>query len=402
MTAGKKSVLGLEPNDTLKRHPLKDPGNHGPEHFRGKMSHFRFATRQYLTRYTNSQSEYLAKWQSRYKTKWNSVYFATTALFAAHTFYIICLPTPAWAGAIDGISDMVYILAYSIYLSGFLKDFWCLPRPKSPPLHRITLSEYTTREYGAPSSHCANATAASLYLMWNVAGSNTSITNKAILFILIIAYYLTLAVGRIYCGMHGLLDVGSGILCGLICTLGRAGANRLLSNFQCGDYWWFPILSITWGLTILLKHVRPIDECPCFSDSVAFVGVVSGLEVTRWTWQRLGIDVTYGMSVEGAPGLFAGRLIVGGLIVVIWKYVLSKPLVYSFLIYVLGMEDDRPIKEEERAKYADSIECPPFIGEAKIDIVGRYVIYGGIPPVVLFACPAAFKLLKLLNVAESS
>lgn len=402
MTTDKESNMGLGPSDVLKRHPLKDPGNHGPDHFKGKMSSFRFATRQYLTRYTNTQSEYLAKWQSKYKTKWNSIYFATTALFAAHTFYILCLPTPAWAGAIEGISDMVYILAYSIYLSGFLKDFWCLPRPRSPPLHRIALSEYTTREYGAPSSHCANATGASLYLLWIVTNSNTSITKKAIMVALIFAYYLTLTIGRIYCGMHGLLDVGSGIMCGVICTLGRAAANKLLVNFHCGDYWWFPILSVTWGLTILLKHVRPIDECPCFTDSVAFVGVVSGLEVSRWAWEKLGIDVTYGMTIGNAPQLFVGRLMVGGLIVIIWKYILSKPLVYSFLIHVLRMEDDRQAKEQERAKYVNSVECPPFIGEAKIDIVGRYFIYAGIPPVVLFACPTVFKAFNLLNIAGFS
>lgn len=401
MTSEKKSTTGFEPNDILRRHPLKDPGNHGPNHFKGSMSSVRFAMRQYLTRYTDTQSDYLGRWQAKYKTKWRSIYFATTAMLGAHTFYVLCLPTPAWAGFVEAITDMVYILAYSIYLSGFLKDYWCLPRPRSPPLHRITLSEYTTREYGAPSSHTANATGASLYLMWIIAGLNTSVTNKTMLFALVSIYYLTLAVGRIYCGMHGLLDVGSGVVCGVVCFVGRLGAHYVLANFRCGDYWWFPILSITWGMFILFKHVRPIDECPCFTDSVAFIGVVSGLEMSRWTWERFNIDVTYGTAVEGAPELFCGRLFIGGLIVVFWKYVLSKPLVYSLLIHVFRMEDDRPLKEQERAKYDNSNECPPFIGEAKIDIIGRFIIYGGIPPVVLFACPFTFKVLGLLNVSGS-
>ncbi|AQZ11716.1 LCB3 (YJL134W) and YSR3 (YKR053C) [Zygosaccharomyces parabailii] len=393
-------LTGVEPNDFQRKHPLKDPGNHGPDHFKGKMSKLRFSTRQALKRFTDTQSDYLSKWQLKHKTKWRSIYFAGTAVLGSHTFYVLCLPTPAWAGSFEGIADLVYILAYSIYLSGYLKDYWCLPRPRSPPLHRITLSEYTTMEYGAPSSHTANATGASLYLLWTIAELNISVSQKLALSFLVVIYYLTLVVGRIYCGMHGLLDIISGALVGIVCILGRVGMNHLLADFQCGDYWWFPILSTFWGLLILFKHIKPVDECPCFADSVAFVGVVGGIEWSKWILQRLGIEYGHGMRVTGAPHLLVGRLLVGGLIVVIWKYVIGKPLVYSFLIHVLRLKDDRPEKIEERRKYANAKECPPYIGEAKIDIVGRYAIYAGIPPVVLLACPPIFKVLNLLNLPD--
>ena len=125
---------------------LINPGNHPADHFKSRMSATRFQIRQYLTRFTDTQSETLRDWQETYRTGFGDVFFPYTALMGAHTFYVIFLPMPIWFGYHELTRDMVYILAYSIYLSGYLKDYLCLPRPKSPPVRRITLSKYTAKE----------------------------------------------------------------------------------------------------------------------------------------------------------------------------------------------------------------------------------------------------------------
>lgn len=379
---------------------LLDPGNHSQSHFAPPfMSPVRFWLRELLVPFTATQSAPLARWQSYFRTPMRDAYFAYTALLGSHTFYVLCLPMPVWFGGFEHTRDLVYLLGYSIYLSGFLKDYLCLPRPRAPPLKRITLSAYTAKEYGAPSSHTANATAVALFLLWSVAQNSNylSAPTKIMLVMLITMYYFTLVLGRLYCGMHGFLDLFSGTLIGIVCFLGRIVAKSWFKDFNCGSHWWYPIISITWGLGILLNHVRPIDECPCFADSVAFIGVVTGIEVCDWIIKFIGtwpLVYAFQFSSEYALGTLA-NLIIGVIIVIIWKYGISKPLVYSFLKLV--MNDDRDTKREIWESYSSNLnECSPYIGEPLIDIFGRFIIYAGIPLSVMIISPIASSMLNIL------
>lgn len=363
-----------------------------------RMSRTRYAMRQYLIQFTDNQSLALFEWQSRHRTQFRDFFFAYSALLGSHTFYVLCLPIPAFLGSFDLVREMVYILGYSIYVSGFFKDYWCLPRPQSPPLHRITLSAYTALEYGAPSSHSANATGVTLLLLWNIWGSpSLSLMAKLGCSLLSLSYYLTLVVGRIYCGMHGILDIASGGIIGVACFAARLVANQWMTQYDFTTNWWFPIFSVGWGLFILLNHVRPIDECPCFEDSVAFIGVVSGVECGDWFLRNLGKIAGQDMGLHRGFRYFIYRLCVGVPCIAIWKYVVSKPLVYFLLIKVLHLKDDRAEKAAEHAKKNEGVECPLYIGEPKIDIYGRFIIYAGVPITVVIICPAVFKLLNIMS-----
>lgn len=386
------------PHNFQEKHLLRDPGNHPADHFRKRMSPMRFAMRQYLTRFTDNQSTLLYKWQSKYRTKYRDFFFAYTSCLGSHTFYVICLPIPAWIGHFELVRDMVYILGYSIYFSGYLKDYWCLPRPRAPPLNRITLSEYTTMEYGAPSSHSANASGVTMLLIWRIWQAETfSWMTKLMCLVLVLAYYLTLVLGRIYCGMHGLLDLISGALVGIACFALRILYIAWFGDFKSADHLWYPVVSIAWGLFLLFSHVKPVDECPCFEDSVAFIGVVSGIECSDWLLQWLNIPTGSGMGLDNGFRFFVYRLFVGIPCVVIWKYVISKPLVYNFLIKGLKLKDDRMEKAHKHDKVKEAVECPLYIGEAKIDIIGRFIIYAGVPFTVVVICPIVFNALNIMS-----
>ncbi|CAI1508354.1 hypothetical protein SEUBUCD650_0J00810 [Saccharomyces eubayanus] len=390
------------PNDFQEPNYLLDPGNHPSEHFRTRMSKFRFNVREKLLVFTNNQSLTLSRWQKNYRCAFNDLYFTYTSLMGSHTFYVLCLPIPIWFGYFETTKDMVYILGYSIYLSGFFKDYWCLPRPRAPPLHRITLSEYTTKEYGAPSSHTANATGVSLLFLYNIWGAEACpVTVRLLLTCLVVFYYMTLVFGRIYCGMHGLLDLASGGIIGIACFLIRIYFKCGFPNLHIEKYWWFPLLSVGWGLILLFKHVKPIDECPCFQDSVAFMGVVSGIECCEWMGKRFGFTSVYNLEPNCGWQQTLARLLVGLAFVIIWKEVISKPLVYSLLIKGMRLKDDRDMAARRRLEAtrkeggSSKLECPLYIGEPRIDIVGRFVIYAGIPFTVVVCSPAAFSLLHI-------
>ncbi|KAJ9572726.1 PAP2 superfamily [Nakaseomyces glabratus] len=395
-----KADLSIEDSNgcNAAKHHLSDPGNHPAEHFKKKMSPLRFKMRQFLTRYTDHQSETLANIQHTLRNPVLDVYFKYSALMGAHTFYIIALPIPIWFGHWELTRDLVYIFGYSIYLSGFLKDYWCLPRPRSPPVERITLSKYTTREYGAPSSHTANATGVSAYFLWRIwVESNFTLTSKALLSIGVMFYYLTLVVGRVYCGMHGLLDLYSGALVGLACFMGRIGFDYLFPTFKASEYNWVPVLSVIVSLFLLYKHIKPVDECPCFEDSVAFIGVVSGLDCSNWLIAKFNLNLVCSfIDFEPKNCLhILARLLVGVLTVIVWKYVISKPLVYFTLVKLVRLKDERKDYHERHEITKLAAECAEHIGVPNIELLGRFIIYAGVPSTVILVCPVIFKVLQL-------
>lgn len=386
-------------NDFKNKHPLSDPGNHPSEHFKRHMSRFRYRMREWLVPYTANQSEPLHRWQTRVRTPALDKYFAYTALMGSHMFYVVVLPMPRWLGHSVVTRDLVYVLGHSIYLSGFLKDYWCLPRPGSPPLHRITLSKYTAREYGAPSSHTANATAVSLLLAFYIWQSGQSVAVKAVCLVLAAAYYVTLVVGRVYCGMHGLLDIVSGSVIGLVCFAVRLVAREWLDFDRLSvQEWgrWFPAASCTFGLATLFLHARPVDQCPCFEDSVAFMGVIFGVESGDWLFPRVYGGVDYQIPFSWAQLGLGGsllRVISGVAMVILWKNVASKPLIYSVLKLV--MSDDRDPVRDKQLEELGRVEVPLHQHTPRIDIMGRFFIYAGISAIVVLVCPLVFSRLGI-------
>jgi dihydrosphingosine 1-phosphate phosphatase len=101
----------------------------------------------------------------------------------------------------------VDLLAPGVFFTGMVKDFFCLPRPLSPPLQRITMSGLTALEYGFPSTHSANAVSVALFCLSAIEKSDTGFTpmGKIGLQCLAWIYAASVVMGRIYCGMHGFL-----------------------------------------------------------------------------------------------------------------------------------------------------------------------------------------------------
>jgi dihydrosphingosine 1-phosphate phosphatase len=92
--------------------------------------------------------------------------------------------------------------------------------------------------------------------------------------------------------MHGFFDVviGSllGILLGVIqCVYGDAFDNYLYSgNLR------EPVIIILIILVLVRIHPEPADDCPCFDDSVAFAGVVAGIEFGNWHYSRTSFAIS--------------------------------------------------------------------------------------------------------------
>ncbi|AET39971.1 sphinganine kinase LCB3 Ecym_5202 [Eremothecium cymbalariae DBVPG len=378
------------------KHPFVSPGNHPPAHFKKHMSPLRFKCRQFLLQYTVNQSETIHGWQQKYATPFRDLYFAYTALLGSHMFYVVALPIPSWLGYNKVTLDLVYIIGYSIYLSGYLKDLLCLPRPQSPPCNRIALSKYTANEYGAPSSHCANATGVTLLIfqyLWN-SHEELGLGLSLLIALFNLAYYWTLTLGRIYCGMHGLLDIIAGSVIGVFCFAVRFYTREYLNydSLVQSAGWWYPVLSTVVGLALLLKHINPVDSCPCFEDSVAFVGVIAGIAFSDWAFPRIyNIAHNDYLSSNLSLRISIARTLVGILLVLLWKSLIAKRLLYT--IPTLLMAHDEKPQPASGTRITEEVEL--YTPEPKSQIFCRFFVYFGIPVTVVIMCPCVFKLLNL-------
>lgn len=234
---------------------------------------------------------------------------------------------------------MVHVLASGVFFSGFIKDFLCIPRPLSPPLQRITLSSSASLEYGFPSTHSTNAASVAVYAIFFLHSPDTELDFplRIALLCLSYTYMVSIVLGRLYCGMHGFFDVVVG-----------TGLGALISVIQClygsefDDYihngsFEAPLIFVLVILVLIRIHPEPADDCPCFDDSVAFAGVMIGVELGCFHYARSGlawhqpVPATAPFALEEIGIIRATlRIIAGVFVVFAWRAVM-KPTLHKIL-----------------------------------------------------------------------
>ncbi|KAL0256352.1 Long-chain base-1-phosphate phosphatase [Diplodia seriata] len=304
-----------------------------------KLPDWRYRLRCSLIPVVRWETPYLAYVQDALRTPALDSYFAFTANLGTHTFFMIMLPILFWCGYTNLGKAMVHVLASGVFWSGFVKDMLCLPRPLSPPLHRITMSGSAALEYGFPSTHSTNAVSVAVYAihMLHTSGDAADSTAHTAMQAALYFYAASIVFGRLYCGMHGFLDVIIGTLLGALI----AGVEILLGNsfdhWVCQDSFWAPFF-VTFVILVLVRiHPEPADDCPCFDDSVCFAGVVIGVEIGVWHFSKTRfayddpVPGTVAFSIQHLGWLRAVlRIVLGVFIIFAWRATM-KPLLLRFL-----------------------------------------------------------------------
>lgn len=275
------------------------------------------------------ETPYLAWFQNALRTPALDSYFAITANLGTHTFFMVGLPILFWCGYPAFGKGLVHILAEGVFFSGWIKDMLSLPRPLSPPLHRITMSGHVSLEYGFPSTHSANAVSVVVYgvLLLRAPDCTLAPTTRIVLELLAYLYAVSIIVGRLYCGMHGFADViFGGVLGAVISVIEWWYAPNFEAYLHASD--WTGPLVIALVLIVLVRvHPEPADDCPCFDDSVAFSGVIIGVEAA--SWHTGATSFTGPFTGLGWPATIA-RIVLGVVTIVAWREV-AKPTLLKFL-----------------------------------------------------------------------
>ncbi|KAH7043229.1 sphingosine-1-phosphate phosphohydrolase [Macrophomina phaseolina] len=322
-----------------KDQPRYDAGNRALVHYQSKLPPWRYRLRRFLIPIVRWETPYLAYMQDVLRTPALDSYFAFTANLGTHTFFMIMLPILFWCGYTNLGKAMVHVLASGVFWSGFVKDMLCLPRPLSPPLHRITMSGSAALEYGFPSTHSTNAVSVAVYAihMLHTSEAAAGSTTHTALQVALYFYAVSIVFGRLYCGMHGFFDVVIGTILGAL----LAGVEILFGNafdhWVCQESFTAPLIVILVILVLVRVHPEPADDCPCFDDSVCFAGVVIGVEVGIWHFSKTRfayddpVPGTVAFDIEQIGWLKATlRIVLGVFIIFAWRGTM-KPLLLRFL-----------------------------------------------------------------------
>jgi dihydrosphingosine 1-phosphate phosphatase len=322
--------------------PSRDPdaGLRALTHYERRLPRWRYKLRQYLIPAVRWETPYLAKMQQVCRSPLMDTYFALTANLGTHTFFTVFIPVCIWGRHPDFGLALSHVMTLGVYLSGALKDLVCLPRPLSPPLQRITMSGSAALEYGFPSTHTTNAVSIAGLLLYELMTTKDewSYTNYILLCIGCYWYASSIALGRMYCGMHGFFDVGIGLLLGVaIAWLWIVFGPDYINWVMSGDWQRPAIMTLICALAIRF-HPEPADNCPCFDDSVAMLGVVAGCAIATWHRRH-----EFAASSERIPTLAemydfsnadlakAGARLIGGVITVFVFRAITKPLLLKSL-----------------------------------------------------------------------
>jgi dihydrosphingosine 1-phosphate phosphatase len=231
---------------------------------------------------------------------------------------------------------MVHILASGVFLSGCMKDLLCLPRPLSPPLQRITMSGSAALEYGFPSTHATNAVSVATYAIYVLRTTDNAFDPimKTILEAVLGWYALSIVAGRLYCGMHGFLDVLVGSALGAGLGISQCFFGPTLDEWLHDASYVRPLIIFTIVLILVRIHPEPADDCPCFDDSVAFAAVIIGVEIGTWHYGSIIPSPLYNSAT--APDnefwwlKYCLRIVLGITIIFSWRGVM-KPFLLKIL-----------------------------------------------------------------------
>lgn len=194
-------------------------------------------------------------------------------------------------------------------------------------------------EYGFPSTHSTNAVSVAVYAIFLLEQSGDQFTPSVNLALHCFAYFYacSIVLGRLYCGMHGFFDVVVGSILGigvglLQCFLGPVFDAWLMA----GDF--KRVLIVELVILVLVRiHPEPADDCPCFDDSVAFTGVVMGVEFGVWHFAQTPYSwaepspgtVPFDLSKMGWS-VAVTRIFLGVFVIFTWRGVM-KPLLLKIL-----------------------------------------------------------------------
>ncbi|KAJ4978814.1 hypothetical protein NE237_009594 [Protea cynaroides] len=325
-------------------------------------------------------------------------------------FYTAFLPLLFWSGHCKLARQMTLLMAFCDYIGNAAKDVISAPRPRSPPVRRITATEdekENALEYGLPSSHTLNTVCLSGYLVHYVLNSTDNRDATQVLAGVAVACLLVglIGLGRIYLGMHSVVDILGGLVFGLLILAFWLTIHEYLDSFIVSGQ---NVSSFWAALSFLLLFAYPTPELPTpsFEYHAAFngvaLGIVSGVQQTFLQFHHE--DVPRIFSPQLLFPVFIGRVLVG--IPTIISVKLCSKTLAKWILPVVANTLSIPIKSSSYVPQLNSSASDkksdasqkmflPSQDSYDVDTGIRFLQYAGLAWSVVDLVPSLFSLLRL-------
>ncbi|KAG9054832.1 hypothetical protein FS842_004011 [Serendipita sp. 407] len=296
--------------DDLENEELLDesPGTLPDSVYDLQMSWWRAAVRRMLMKSLVHESRILGAIQRKVRNNPMDTYFLYSSALGSHTFFMSALPALFYFGHGEVGRGLLQIMCIGVYVSSFMKDCFCSPRPFVPQVTRLSIGTHHL-EYGFPSTHSTNCMSFTVYLFLLL---REDALNPDSLFASPVAYWTAISVivwyaasivlGRLYCGMHSFTDCIAGSLLGATIGIIQGVYGPLIEETIANANWTLPVTATLLCLLLTNQHPQPVDDCPCFEDAIASLALLTGTVMSRWHASQVGWDVASGFYTSRTPG----------------------------------------------------------------------------------------------------
>ncbi|KAH6819630.1 Phosphatidic acid phosphatase family protein [Perilla frutescens var. frutescens] len=343
---------------------------------------------------------------------WNTHYHQDSV-----PFYTAFLPLLFWSGHCRLARQMTLLIAFCDYVGNCMKDVVSAPRPRSPPVRRVTATkdeEDNAMEYGLPSSHTLNTVCLSGYLLHYILDytESTDLSIRVAGLILACLIVGLIGFGRIYLGMHSLIDIICGLALGLGILAIWLSVSEYLDNFVVSGQ---NVVSFWAALCFLLLFAYPTPEfpTPSFEYHTAFNGVVLGIVIgVHQTFHQFHHEnVARVFSPQLTFPAFVGRILLGISTILLVKFC-SKALAKwilpilantlgipirstSYVPTLNGSSADKKSDEMKQSGYLQKVFLFSKQTSFDVDTGIRLLQYAGLAWSVVDLVPSVFSQLGL-------
>ncbi|KAH9578717.1 Phosphatidic acid phosphatase type 2/haloperoxidase [Trypanosoma melophagium] len=211
-----------------------------------------------------------------------TLYFKFWSCTGEIEFYTAFIPLVVWLGMPYISFNVCVLMCISQYITGVMKDMAGCPRPPCPPV-QLRGRRFTSKEYGYPSTHVSHSVVFA-YAVFDLLLA--CFPNSPVLcWIFCVVFAINVALSRLFLGMHWLADlvVGGGVGV-IIITFHRAFLESILEYvYELSDAMiWHFLLGFLILHILVVSHAAPVDKCPCYLDSLRFLGATFGAIFGCW------------------------------------------------------------------------------------------------------------------------
>ncbi|KAI3446394.1 hypothetical protein Pfo_003059 [Paulownia fortunei] len=262
----------------------------------------------------------------KYQHRHLDAFFSGLSCVVSVPFYTAFLPLLFWTGHSKLARQMTLLMAFCDYMGNCIKDVVSAPRPRSPPVRRVTATkdeEENAMEYGLPSSHTLNTVCLSGYLLHYILvyTESNDVFIKVGGFSMACLVVALIGLGRIYLGMHSLIDIIGGLALGLGILAMWLSVCEYIDNFVVSGQ---NVISFWAALSFLLLFAYPTPELPTpsFEFHTAFngvaLGIVIGIHQTFHQFHHENVARVFSPQLTFLA--FMGRILLGIPTILLVKY----------------------------------------------------------------------------------